>query len=80
MKPTDHYCTTLPASVHIRLDDQPMEVPADCSLAQLLSLLGRAPDSIATARNGDFVPREARDRTVLLEGDQILLFRPIVGG
>lgn len=80
MSRSDLYCTTLPASVRIRLDDQPMEVPADCSIAQLLSLLGRPPESVATARNGSFVAREARERTLLEDGDQIILFKPIVGG
>lgn len=72
--------TTLPATVAIKLDGQPLHVPDGCSLAQLLSLLGQGADGVATALNGRHVPRDARPGTALAEGDQVLLFRPIVGG
>ena len=67
-------------TITILLDEQPHEIPAGSSLAQLLALLERAPDSAATAVNGRFVAREARPGTVLKDGDQVLLFKPIVGG
>ncbi len=76
----DHYATTLPGSLRVQLDGQAMDVPEGCTLAQLLSLLGQAPESVATAVNGQHVPREARAQQGLSEGDHILLFRPIVGG
>ena len=38
------------------------------------------PESLATAVNGQFVPRTARADTVLREGDHILTFQPITGG
>lgn len=66
--------------MQIRLDDQPMSVDEGCTLAQLLAQLQRAPDSVATALNGRFVARDARPGTVLEDGDQVLLFQPIVGG
>ena len=37
-------------------------------------------DKVATARNGEFVAREARATTLLQDGDQVLLFQAIVGG
>jgi sulfur carrier protein len=38
------------------------------------------PTSLATAVNGQFVPRTARAQQVLAEGDTILTFQPIQGG
>ena len=67
-------------TITILLDEQPHEIPAGSSLAQLLALLERAPDSAATAVNGRFVAREARPGTELHDGDQVLMFKPIVGG
>lgn len=50
------------------------------TLAELLLQLGHAPDSVATAVNGDFVPRSQRPTRALSEGDQVTCFQPIVGG
>ena len=56
----DHYATTVPSSLRVHLDGQVMDVPEGCSLAQLLSLLGQSPEAVATAVNGQHIPREAR--------------------
>lgn len=66
--------------IEIRLDDAPLRLGAGCTLATLIAQLGREPASVATAHNGAFVPRDARHHTVLKNGDQVLLFKPIVGG
>jgi len=67
-------------SITIHLDEQTLQLPAGTTLAALLERLQRPPESVATALNGFFVPREARPGTVLGHGDQVLLFKPIVGG
>ena len=67
-------------TIALYLDDQPLQLPAGTTLATLLERQQLAPDSVATALNGLFVPREARASTVLGHGDQVLLFKPIVGG
>ena len=41
---------------------------------------GVAPEAVATALNGQFVPRSQRASTELHSGDAILTFQPIVGG
>lgn len=69
-----------PITITVHLDEQSLEVPAGTSLSALLALQQRAPESVATALNGLFVPRDARPGTVLGHGDQVLLFKPIVGG
>ena len=66
--------------IEIRLDDQARQLPAGTTLAALLESLERPPASVATALNGNFIPRERRAATVLGAGDQVLLFKPIVGG
>lgn len=68
------------SNIQILIDEQPCELPAGSSLAALLNGLAREPHSVATAVNGRFVAREARPGTELHEGDQVLLFKPIVGG
>ena len=66
--------------MQIRLDDQPFAVDDGLTLAQLLTQLDRAAESVATALNGCFIPRDARAATALAEGDQVLLFLAITGG
>ncbi len=41
---------------------------------------GVASEAVATAVNGQFVPRSLRAQQPLCEGDTILTFQPIVGG
>ncbi|MBB4844565.1 sulfur carrier protein [Paucibacter oligotrophus] len=67
-------------TITLQLDEQALTLPAGSTLAQLLAHAQRAPESVATALNGRFVPREARPGTPLHEGDSVLLFKPIVGG
>ncbi len=64
----------------VRLDDRAVSVAIGTTLAQLLAREGRAQDAVATALNGRFVPRAAREATPLRDGDQVLFFQPIVGG
>lgn len=66
--------------IEIRLDDEARQLPAGTTLAALLESLERPPASVATALNGSFIPRDRRAATVLGAGDQVLLFKPIVGG
>ena len=66
--------------IQVSLDGQPQQIPAATPLAGLLAALSLAPESVATALNGQFVAREARGQAWLKDGDQVLLFKPIVGG
>ncbi len=50
------------------------------TVAALLAEQGRAPDSVATALNGVFVPRSARAATSIRPGDELTLIQPITGG
>jgi sulfur carrier protein len=50
------------------------------TLADLLAALNVAPDAVATAVNGQFVPRDRRAQHRLHTGDSVTTFQPIVGG
>lgn len=50
------------------------------TLADLLAALGVAPDAVATAVNGQFVPSDRRADHRLHAGDSVTTFQPIVGG
>ena len=41
---------------------------------------GDAREAVTTALNGRFVPRDAREHTLLAPGDALTLFHAIVGG
>ncbi|MBT9492613.1 MAG: sulfur carrier protein ThiS [Paucibacter sp.] len=66
--------------INVSLDGQLQRINPATPLADLLSGLSLAPESVATALNGQFVARDARAVALLKDGDQVLLFKPIVGG
>lgn len=52
-------------------------------MAQALAILLNEPsdtDAMATALNGQFVPRREREQVLLNEGDTLLCFAAITGG
>ncbi|MFY9237813.1 MAG: sulfur carrier protein ThiS [Roseovarius sp.] len=63
----------------IELNGAPLETDAT-TLAALLSETGYDGAVVATARNGDFVPRAARADEALSEGDRIEILAPMKGG
>ena len=67
-------------TVAVLVDSRPFPLPAGSTLADLVAAAGHAPEAVATAIGGDFVPRGLRAGRVLGEGDAVLLFQPIVGG
>ncbi len=67
-------------STQVTLNGEPRSVAADATLADLIAGLTGEPQSLATAVNGEFVPREARAHTPLREGDAVFTFQPVTGG
>ncbi len=67
-------------STQVTLNGEPRSVAADATLADLIAGLTGEPQSLATAVNGEFVPREARTHTPLREGDAVFTFQPVTGG
>ena len=50
------------------------------SLGELVAQLGYQQSAVATALNGDFVPRESRAGTPLAEDDRVEIVAPRQGG
>lgn len=68
------------ATTTVLLNGQPTPHADGLTLAALLARLGEPPDQVATALNGQFVPRHQREHTPLQPGDQVTVFKAIVGG
>ena len=67
------------APARIRLNGEPVETDAR-TLADLVASQGLADGAVATAVNGDFVPRQARAARLLAEGDKVEIVAPRQGG
>jgi len=71
------------ASITVRTDRGPMQLPAGSTVADALTLLvcdTQQANSMATAVNGEFVSRHERSNHRLQDGDALLLFGAITGG
>jgi sulfur carrier protein len=64
----------------ITVNGEPRSVDDEATLADLVAALGQSPQSLATAVNGEFVPRGARAGVQLRDGDAVFTFQPITGG
>jgi len=64
----------------ITINGAPRPLAEGETLADVVAALGQPPQSLATAVNGDFVPRSARDTLQLRDGDAVFTFQPIQGG
>jgi sulfur carrier protein len=67
------------AATRIRLNGAPVETEAR-TLAELVAGEGHAEAAVATAVNGDFVPRQERAATLLADGDRVEIVAPRQGG
>lgn len=66
--------------IEIRLNHERRQVEDDSTLGELVESLGLTPAALATAVNGDFVPRTQRRDCRLRDGDVVTTFQPITGG
>jgi sulfur carrier protein len=66
--------------ITITLNGTAREVPPGQTLADLIAALDAPAPSLATAVNGEFVARDARDECQLRDGDAVFTFQPITGG
>nr|WP_145524662.1 sulfur carrier protein ThiS [Yersinia rohdei] len=67
-------------SMHIRLNDQPLEVANNITAEQLLNQLNQHQPGTALAVNQVIIPRLNWEKHQLHAGDNILLFQAIAGG
>ncbi len=75
MTATDTEPTTITITVNGSL-----EITSARTLQAWVDARGVLPAALATAVNGNFVPRSQRAQQPLTEGDTILTFQPIEGG
>ena len=66
--------------IEIRLNKESRQLEDGTTLAALIASLGQTPAALATAVNGDFVPRGQRPACRLQHGDAVTTFQPITGG
>ena len=66
--------------IEIRLNGETHQLEDGTTLAALVESLGQTPAALATAVNGDFVPRVQRQSCCLQHGDAVTTFQPITGG
>ncbi|MCU0956123.1 MAG: sulfur carrier protein ThiS [Hydrogenophaga sp.] len=64
----------------LTFNDLSLPCPEGLTLAALLDSQQLDATRVATAVNGEFVPRTQREQTVLNPGDTVLTFQAIVGG
>lgn len=64
----------------LTFNDLTLPCPDGLTLAALLTAQGVQATQVATAVNGEFIPRTQREATVLKPGDTVLTFQAIVGG
>jgi sulfur carrier protein len=64
----------------ITINGEPHRVAGTTTLADLIAALGQPPTALATAVNGEFVPRSERAGVRLREGDAVFTFQAITGG
>ncbi len=64
----------------LRFNDLTLPCPDGLTLEALLASQQVEAPQVATAVNGQFVPRTQRDTTLLQPGDTVLTFQAIVGG
>ena len=64
----------------VTLNGEARSLHDGATLADLIASLTEQPKSLATAVNGEFVPRDARAQVQLREGDAVFTFQPITGG
>jgi sulfur carrier protein len=62
------------------LNHEPQPWREGLSVAALLAEQGRAPETVATALNGAFLPRDQRAAVLIRPGDALTLIQPITGG
>ena len=72
------------ATITVRTDQGALSLPPGSTVADAIAHLqaehGVQVEQVATAVNGEFVPRGQRADHVLHDGDAVMCFSPITGG
>ena len=66
--------------IKVSLNNQPVELSTGTALATALESWQFTEQNFAVAVNGEFVPRSGYAATVLADGDQVDIVKPVGGG
>lgn len=66
--------------MHIQINGDSSEVPADTTVARLIESLGLAPELVAVELNDGLVARDERTTTCLADGDRVEIVTLVGGG
>lgn len=66
--------------IRIVINGAPHEVPADTTLAALVTLVGAHPEGVAVALDGEVVPRAELGRRGVAPGAKVEIIRAVGGG
>lgn len=66
--------------MRVLLNGKLVLVAENTTLSELLACEKINPKTCATAVNGNFIAKDARDQKVLSADDQVMTFEPITGG
>ena len=66
--------------MNVTVNDKPFTLPAASTLEDALTAAKVSPKGIATALNGAVIPAPMRAKTVLADGDKILVITAFYGG
>jgi sulfur carrier protein len=68
------------AGLALRVNGEPVRVPAPCTVASLLARLGLAGRRVAVAIEREVIPRSAFDQHQLAAGDRVEILEAVGGG
>ena len=65
--------------MNVTINGEPVDLPEGTTLAAILEQRGQS-TGVATAVNGEFVPRSARSTHAVSDGDTVDIVAPMQGG
>lgn len=66
--------------MRLTVNDEPAELPAGTTVADLVGLRAPGHRRVAVARNGQVVPRSGWGSALLVDGDRLELLVAVAGG
>ena len=66
--------------MQVTVNGDPVGLPDDATVADLVAARAGGHDRVAVARNGDVVPRSTWAQTALAPGDTVEVLAPTAGG
>ena len=67
-------------SISVSVNGEKKILPAECSIKEMLKQLSFHDEWLGVAVNGEFVPKDAFERTFLKEEDEVDVLAPVSGG